>query len=57
MVAAYGRKTLVSAPAWKVEELDDGSFLLVCHNDVDEWEHDSQAVAEHIGLTSYRELG
>lgn len=57
MVEAYGRETLLSAPAWHAEELDDGPILLVCHNDVSDWNRDCRTVAEHVGLPSYRELG
>ncbi len=33
MVAAYGREFLLSAPAWRVEEVDDGAVLLVASSD------------------------
>lgn len=56
MVEHYGRETLLSAPAWKVEELDDGAILVVCHDDVDEWQTDCHDVAEHIGLPWYTEI-
>jgi hypothetical protein len=57
MVEEYGRETILSAPAWHVEALDDGSILLVCHNSVDDWDQDCRSVAQHIGLQSYREVG
>ena len=57
MVDEYGRETLLSAPAWHVEELDDGSILLVCHNHVKNWDQDCNSVSQHIDLPSYRELG
>jgi hypothetical protein len=57
MVEEHGRDTLLSAPAWHVETVDDGSVLLVCHDDVDEWNQNCQLVAEHVGLPSYREMG
>ena len=56
MVERYGRETLLSAPAWKVEELDDGAILVVCHDDVVNWDADCRAVAEHIGLPSYEDI-
>ncbi|WP_336358963.1 hypothetical protein [Haloarcula sp. CGMCC 1.6347] len=57
MVEEYGRETVLSTPAWHVDELDDGSVLLVCHNDIVDWDKDCRTVAQHIGLPSYRELG
>ncbi|WP_276302586.1 hypothetical protein [Halorussus lipolyticus] len=56
MVEHYGRETLLSAPAWKVEELDDGAILVVCHDDVAEWQTDCHDVAEHIGLPWYTDI-
>ncbi|GAB3021558.1 hypothetical protein [Natronobiforma cellulositropha] len=49
LVDTYGRETLLSAPAWHVEELEDGAILLVCHDDPT-WETSLQPVADHIGL-------
>jgi hypothetical protein len=56
MVEHYGRETLLSAPAWKVEELEDGAILVVCHDDVAEWRTDCHDVAEHIGLPWYTNI-
>jgi hypothetical protein len=56
MVRSYGKETIESAPAWHVEPLDDGSILVVCHNDM-EWDAGCQDVAEYIGLPSYEEMG
>jgi len=56
MVEHYGRETLLSAPAWKVEELDDGAILVVCHDDVAEWNADCSDVAEHLGLPWYKDV-
>lgn len=56
MVESYGRETLLSAPAWKVEELDDGAILIVCHDDIDDWQADGRAVADHIGLPWYEDI-
>ncbi|QPV61593.1 hypothetical protein I7X12_12570 [Halosimplex litoreum] len=56
MVESYGKETILSALAWHVETLDDGSILVVCHNDM-EWETDCRDVAEHIGLPAYEEIG
>lgn len=55
MVETYGRDTLLSAPAWHVEELDDGAILVVCHDDLD-WETSNESVADHIGLPAYTAL-
>jgi hypothetical protein len=51
-VRTYGRETLLSAPAWHVEELDDGAVMIVCHDDLS-WKTSIDAVADHIGLPSY----
>ncbi|WP_159076952.1 hypothetical protein [Halococcoides cellulosivorans] len=50
MIDYYGRETLLSAPAWKVEELNDGSIMTVCHDNVLDWMEDCRDVADHIGL-------
>jgi len=36
-VSEIGREEVLSAPAWRVEELSDGSVLLVAHNTPDPW--------------------
>jgi len=56
MVERYGRETLLSAPAWKVEKLDDGGVLIVSHGNVAEWQEDGRAVANHIGLPWYEDI-
>jgi len=54
MVDTYGRETLLTAPAWKTMELDDGAILLVAHEDPHEVEPEKlPRVADHIGLKSY----
>ena len=55
LVETYGRETLLSAPAWHVEELDDGAILLVCHDDPS-WRSSIQSVADYIGIPSYEEF-
>jgi hypothetical protein len=56
MVDTYGRETLLSAPAWKTMELDDGAILLVTHEDPHDTDPDGlYEVADHIGLKSYSE--
>lgn len=54
-VRAIGRERLLSAPAWKVKELDDGSFLVVPAPYVEsDWHTPSpytrSAVAHHLGI-------
>lgn len=56
MVRQYGRETLHSAPAWKTLELDDGSILIVCHDDTVDWQPDCRGTAEHIGLPWYEDI-
>jgi hypothetical protein len=56
MVERYGRDTLLSAPAWKTEEFDDGAILVICHDDVPNWNEGCRDVADHIGLRSFEEL-
>jgi len=54
MVDNYGRETLLSAPAWKVMELDDGAILIVTHEGPHDPDPDGlYEVADHIGLKSY----
>ncbi|GAB3022465.1 hypothetical protein [Natronobiforma cellulositropha] len=55
LVETYGRETLLSAPAWHVEELEDGAIILVCHDDPT-WETSLQPVADHIGLPAPEEI-
>lgn len=58
MVETYGRETLLSAPAWKTTELDDGGVLVVAYEDPHDPEPDGKdAVAEHIGLPSFSDAG
>lgn len=52
LVDTYGRETLLSAPAWHVEELDDGAIMIVCHDDLS-WQTSIYPVASHVGLPSY----
>ncbi|ELZ26983.1 hypothetical protein C475_08611 [Halosimplex carlsbadense 2-9-1] len=42
LVAEYGREWLLSAPAWKREELDDGAILLVASPDPTDYEQFSE---------------
>ena len=54
MVETYGRERLLTTPAWKRMELDDGAVLLVTHEDPHDPEtHGIKDVADHIGLKSY----
>ena len=52
VVETYGRETLLDAPAYHVEELADGSVLIITDKDPylpSEYEN----VADHIGIESY----
>ena len=52
VVETYGRETLLDAPAYHVEELTDGSVLIITDEDPyspSEYEN----VADHIGIESY----
>ncbi|ELZ26992.1 hypothetical protein C475_08656 [Halosimplex carlsbadense 2-9-1] len=42
LVVEYGREWLLSAPAWKREELDDGAILLVASPDPTDYEQFSE---------------
>lgn len=54
LVETYGRDTLLSAPAWKTEEWDDGSIAVVAFEDP-VFLGDPKPVNEHLGLeTSVR---
>lgn len=49
MVETYGRETLLSAPAWYTDELDDGAIIVVSHpNPTGDGE--TKAIDEHLGL-------
>ncbi|WP_265109404.1 hypothetical protein [Halosolutus halophilus] len=56
MVETYGRETLLSAPAYRIEELDGGAIILVCHDKPLDWDTDCRAVADHIGLPLLQDL-
>jgi hypothetical protein len=52
MVETYSRETLLDAPAYHVEELADGSVLIITDEDPyspSEYKH----IADHIGIESY----
>ncbi len=54
-VTRLGRERLLSAPAWQVKELDDGSILIVPAPYVlEDWRHPSPysrlAIAQHLGI-------
>lgn len=52
LVESYGRDTLLSAPAWRVEELPDGGVLLVAYERPDRPDGDAlDAVHDHLGLS------
>lgn len=56
MVEAYGRELLLSAPASRIEELDDGAVLVVCHDSPLDHEVDCRDVAEHLGMEDCRDV-
>jgi hypothetical protein len=56
MVETYGRETLLSAPAYRVEELEDGAIVLVCHDKPFDWDTECRAVADHVGLPLLQDL-
>lgn len=50
-VETYVKETLLSAPAWHAEELDDGAVLLIAYrNPINGGE--TQPIDEHLGLDS-----
>ena len=56
MVEQYGRETLQSAPACRIEQFDDGSILLICNDRPFDHERIWRDVADHIGLPLIRDL-
>lgn len=51
IVDTYGRETVLSAPAWQVEELTDGAILLVAYSDlVHGKDLDTAPSNHHLGL-------
>lgn len=50
-VETYGKETLLSAPAWHSEELDDGAVLLVAYKNPAK-EGETKPIDEHLGLDS-----
>jgi hypothetical protein len=53
VVETYGRETLLEAPAYHVEELADGSILVVVTKDPSVPEAYDESIADHIGIESY----
>ena len=49
LVETYGRETLLSAPAWRTYEWDDGSVVLVAYPDP-KTPHLMDDIEEHLGL-------
>jgi hypothetical protein len=56
MVETYGREKLLSAPAHRIEELDDGAVLIVCHKKPLDPDTNCREVADHIGLPLLQDL-
>lgn len=56
MVETYGRETLLSAPAYRTVELDDGAIIVVCHDTPLDWNAECRDVADHIGLPLLQDL-
>ena len=54
-VETIGRETLLSAPAPYVEELDDGSVLLVSKHPADADPGPLDEVADHVGIRSWED--
>ncbi|MDY7081460.1 MAG: hypothetical protein SXQ77_03420, partial [Halobacteria archaeon] len=54
LVRKIGEKKLLSAPAWKVEELENDSILIVTQDNPvtpsDEWKDAHREVEEHLGI-------
>lgn len=55
MVETYGRETLLEAPAWHVEELDDGGILLVSTPNPT-YPGETAAIDDHLGIDAPPEL-
>lgn len=49
MVESVGRETLLSAPAWRVEELDDGAVLFASYP-YPHFPENESAIEEHVGV-------
>lgn len=53
LVAKLGREKLLTAPAWLVEEVDDGILLIPEEHISMEAQHSLQEVAAHLGLQAH----